>query len=34
MEFAMVPATKWDRELVADFATESALLREAKMMGI
>jgi hypothetical protein len=34
MEFAMVPATKWYRELVADFATKGAFLREAQMVRI
>ena len=34
MELAMMPATKWDCELVADFATKRALLREAQMVSI
>src|SRR5580700_10071276 len=34
MEFAMVPATKWYREFVADFATKGAFLREAQMVRI
>jgi hypothetical protein len=34
MEFTMVPSTKRDRELVANFATKGALLRETKMMSI
>jgi hypothetical protein len=34
MEFAMVSATKWYRELVAHLATKGALLREAQMVRI
>jgi hypothetical protein len=34
MEFAMMPTTERNSELVADFATKRALLREAQMMGI
>jgi hypothetical protein len=34
MELAMMSATERDRELVADFASECPILREAQMMGI
>src|ERR1700722_3478810 len=34
MELAMVPATKRNGELIADFATKRPLLCEAQMMGI
>jgi hypothetical protein len=34
MQLAMMPSAKRDRELVANFATKGALLREAKMMSI
>jgi hypothetical protein len=34
MHLAMVTATQWDSEFVADFAAQRAALREAKMMGI
>jgi hypothetical protein len=30
----MMPATEWDRELIADFAAERARLRESEVMGI
>jgi hypothetical protein len=34
MEFAMMRSAEWDRELVADLAPKSSVLREAQMMGI
>ena len=34
MEFTMMPSTKRDGELVANFATKGALLREAQMVSI
>ena len=34
MELPMMPATKWNGEFVTDLASDGALLREAKMMGI
>jgi len=34
MDFPMVRATYWHRELVADLATESTRLREAQMVWI
>ena len=34
MELAMVPATKRNRELVADFAAKGAFLREAQMVSV
>jgi hypothetical protein len=34
MDFPMVRATYWNRELVADLATESTRLREAQMVWI
>ena len=30
----MMPATEWDRELIADLAAERARLRESEVMGI
>jgi hypothetical protein len=29
----MMPATEWDRELIADLAAERARLREPEVMG-
>ena len=34
MHRTMMPATEWDRELIADFAAERARLRESEVMGI
>ena len=34
MQFAMMPPTERDRELVTDFAPERPVLRKAQMMGI
>ena len=30
----MMPAAQWDREFIADFATERARLRECEVVGI
>ena len=34
MHRTMMPATEWDRELIADLAAERARLREPDVMGI
>jgi hypothetical protein len=34
MEFTMVSAAEWHRELIADFAPKRAALRELKMMRV
>ncbi|MGC1777874.1 MAG: hypothetical protein WBB34_07990, partial [Xanthobacteraceae bacterium] len=34
MQFAMMSAAEWDRELVADLAAERPALGKAEMMGI
>ena len=34
MQLAVVPSTKWDRELVADLPTERHALREPQVMRI
>ena len=34
MHCAVMPATEWDRELIADLAAERARLRESEVMGI
>ena len=34
MHRTMMPATEWDRELIADLAAERARLREPEVMGI
>jgi hypothetical protein len=34
MHRAMMPATEWDRELIADLAAERTGLSESEMMGI
>jgi hypothetical protein len=34
MRRTMMPATEWDRELVADLAAERTRLRESEVMGI
>jgi hypothetical protein len=34
MHRTMMPATEWDRELVADLAAKCAGLRETEMVGV
>jgi hypothetical protein len=34
MHCTMMPATEWDRELIADLAAECTGLREAEVVGI
>jgi hypothetical protein len=34
MHRTMMPATEWDRELIADLAAERARLRESEVVGV